>query len=144
MDLDSPELRYEAADKLVQAHEVTLAAAAYKFFQELGKGLLVVIPKLTETGLAVKEILYSESGGESWQIAAALSAKAGYDDSALYEAVRSYNPRREFVVVVGFTEVTGDQDEHWFVHQPSITPVKAFTLARHHPTEFELVWESDQ
>lgn len=53
----------------------------------------------------------------------------------LLNIIDTYQPKEEYVVIVGFN-YGSDASEYWFLIQPELPPMKAYTAVRHRPQEF--------
>lgn len=52
-----------------------------------------------------------------------------------YDLIDTYKPKEQYVVVIGFN-YGSDATEDWFLRQPELPPIKAYTAVRQRPQEF--------
>ncbi len=137
--------RHALGDRLIKINEAVLAAIAYQKFQELGRGYIFLSTMLVDDELKIREdigVNYISQSSEIYKQARASEEQSGQTQeyAAMYEAVASYRPQREFVAVVGFGgEGTNEfPTEFWKHVTPDMAPVQAFAAMRRRPDEFIL------
>lgn len=140
-------IKHEIAQSLVAEKETLLSAVAWKGFRERGRGYLffhraIDVEHIAGNDFGVKaspspteeRLQYIEKGGEMYNFVRASEAAAGQTKewTKFYELVDTYNPRNEFLVVVGMNQ-DDRATEHWFAREPNIPPYKAFLIVRKRP-----------
>ncbi|MBE9168329.1 hypothetical protein IQ238_12675 [Pleurocapsales cyanobacterium LEGE 06147] len=142
-------LRVEIAENIIEQCEILFSAQAWKFFQRSGRGYLYLHKvvdiqhaggnnfSITESESAIKGVHYVAKGSDPWKMMTL--SRAARDQAVEYaqffNVIDTYKPRNEYVVIVGFN-YGSDASEHWFLRQPELPPVKAYTAVRHRPQEF--------
>lgn len=131
-------VKHEIAKNIVNQIETLLSAASWQCFKKQGRGYLFLHRsidvehvagntfEIQEKPTLEKDILYFARNGELWNNAKKSEAASGQTKEweKFYSLVDSYNPRYEFLVVIGFNE--GDRaTEHWFLVEPKVSPFKA-------------------
>jgi hypothetical protein len=144
------QIRVEIAQRLIEKGEILFSAQAWKFFQRYGRGYLYLHKvvdiqhsggnsfSITERDSALgNKMHYVAKGSKAWKIMTlSESAKEQPLEYAQFiNMIDTYNPKREYVVIVGFNYGT-DVTEHWFLRRPEMTPLQAFTAVRRRPQEF--------
>ena len=133
------EVKHELALQMIELLEPRLAAASWEGFKKSGRGYLFFHKSLdvehlggntfeaTERESPLEgQIPYVGKGSPIWHVARKSEAEAGQQEewAKFYELVDTYNPRNEFLVVVGLN--VGDKaTEHYFLREPKISPYKA-------------------
>lgn len=138
-------VRKALGNRLIEINEAVLAASAYQKFQELGRGYLFFTTQLVDSVLKIREdigLTYIPQSSEIYRQAKASEDRAGQTQefAPMHEAVASYRPQQEFVVVVGFGGEGTDEfpTEFWKHVAPKPSPVQAFSAMRRRPDEFHL------
>lgn len=132
------EIKHQLVRQMVEQLEPFLAAASWKGFKKGGRGYLFFHKSLDvehqagnifEATLSEspheEQILYIAKDSQVWHEARKSEAKAGQQKewAKFYELVDSYNPRNEFLIVVGLN-LEGKATEHYFLREPEIPPYK--------------------
>lgn len=144
------ELRVEIARDIIEECEILFSAQACKFFQCSGRGYLYLHKvvniqhsggndfSITESPSAIgSKVRYVAQGSEPWKmIMLSKAAKAQPSEYAeLFNVIDTYKPKDQYVVIMGFN-YGFDASEYWFLRQPELPPMKAYTAVRHRPQEF--------
>lgn len=129
MNVIPAQLRSKTSLAILKKYEMPLAAMAWRFYQKLGRGYLYVPAKGNQQIVRPEEIVYFEKDGELWHAAALNVANDGNSNDELHTEVSQYNPRQEFVVLVGF--IQSPPSEHYFRYKPRLSPPEASTTIRH-------------
>lgn len=131
-------IKHELALQMVEQLEPFLAAISWKNFKKAGRGYLFFHRLLDIQHLAgntfeatrsksplEEQILYISKDSEIWREARKSEAKAGQQEewAKFYELVDTYNPRNEFLIVVGLN-LENKATEHYFLREPKIPPYK--------------------
>ncbi|MEH2274658.1 MAG: hypothetical protein V7K40_07555 [Nostoc sp.] len=144
------QIQHEIAENIVLAGEVLFSAQAWKFFQTLGRGYLYMhkVLQIDHTGgnnfsliegtsQLGDKMYYTAKGTQAWQMmqlsAAAASQPIQY--AQFYALIDNYDPRIEYVVIVGFN-YGSDAREYFFFRRPEIPPEQAFKIVSDRPLEF--------
>ncbi len=144
------QIQQQIAENIVCADEILFSAQAWKFFNTLGRGYLYLHKvlqvehtsgnnfSLNEGGSHLGDrMYYTAKGTQAWQMmqlsAAAASQPIQY--AQFYALIDNYDPRKEFVVVVGFN-YGSDAREYFFFRRPEISPEQAFKIVSDRPLEF--------
>ncbi|NJK52781.1 MAG: hypothetical protein HC936_08015 [Leptolyngbyaceae cyanobacterium SU_3_3] len=144
------EIRIEIARGIIDECEVLFSAHAWKFYQRSGRGCLYLHKavhiqhdrgndfSITEMESAIgNKVHYVAKGSEQWTMMtlsqAAKSQPLEY--AQLFHVIDTYKPKTQYVVVVGFN-YGSDATEDWFLRQPEVPPMKAYTMVRCRPQEF--------
>lgn len=144
------ELRIEIARGIIDECEILLSAHAWKFYQRSGRGCLYLHKvvdiqhvggndfSITESPSAIgSKVHYVAQGSEHWKMMT-LSKAAREQPLAyaqLFHVINTYKPKTQYVVIVGFN-YGSDATEDWFLRQPELPPIKAYTAVRQRPQEF--------
>lgn len=135
-------LKQEIARKYVDDNEALLSAISWEFFSKKrqGRGYLFIHKMIsvehlagndfTVNELAIPEkINYFAKGSNLWNIARESEKRSGqeHEFADFYKLVDSYDPKFEFIIVVGITGVDNEAKptEHYFKISPQIPPHKA-------------------
>ncbi|MBW4553586.1 MAG: hypothetical protein KME35_21105 [Aphanocapsa sp. GSE-SYN-MK-11-07L] len=143
------EIRVEIARAIIDECEVLLSAQAWKFYQRSGRGYLYLHKvmdiqhergndfSITESESVIKRVHYVARNSEPWKMMtlsqAAKSQPVQYAE--FFHLIDTYKPKTQYVVIVGFN-YGSDATEYWFLRQPEVPPMKAYTMVRCRPQEF--------
>ncbi len=125
---------------MIELLENVLSAAAWEGFKNGGRGYIffhqaidvehyagnTFQTKVGKSSPLKGQVVYVEKGSRIWDEAKKSEAAAGQTEewTPFYEMVENYNPRNEYLIVVGLNE--GDRaTEHYFLREPELPPYKA-------------------
>lgn len=130
------QVKHQICHGLVNEFEPTLAALAWKFFKEKGRGYIYFTIKADvehEKGNTFKvsnsklpdELFYFARGSELFNNARKSEQNAGQSEEwePFYKLVDSYEVKYQYLVVVG-CQSTEKMTEHWFIRTPEKPPYK--------------------
>ncbi|MEH1831736.1 MAG: hypothetical protein V7L29_06585 [Nostoc sp.] len=144
------QIQQQIAENLVSLGEILFSAQAWKFFQKLGRGYLYLhkvlqIEHTSGNNFSLIEgasqlgdrMYYTAKGTEAWQMMqlSAAAARQPILYAQFCAFIDNYDPRKEFVVIVGFN-YGSDAREYFFLRRPEIPPEQAFTIVSDRPLEF--------
>jgi hypothetical protein len=143
------ELRIEIARNIIDECEVLFSAQAWKFYQRSGRGYLYLHKvvniqdeggnnfSINESESVIKRVHYVAQGSEAWTMMTFSKAakEQPLEYAQFYQVIDTYKTKTQYVVVVGFNYGT-DATEDWFLRQPEVPPMKAYTMVRCRPQEF--------
>ena len=143
------ELRIEIARNIIDECEILFSAQAWKFYQRSGRGYLYLHKvvniqhaggndfSITESESVIKRVHYAAQGSEAWKMMTLSKAarEKPLEYAQFYQVIDTYKPKTQDVVVVGFN-YGSDATEDWFLRQPELPPMKAYTAVRQRPQEF--------
>lgn len=149
IDRETPDDRYKVVRRAIGNHilennRILLAASSWQGFQESGKGYLftnlLMQNDLTLTVNPEVGLIYVAEGSQRWELARASEARSRQTEEyqPFYNAVETYHPRYEFMVIIGFESLGNHPSEFWSHERPptEAIPIKAAATVRRRPNEF--------
>ena len=119
---------------LVRQCEFTLGAVAWNGYACQGRGYLY-LPLYREAGMiTTKRLAYVSSASP---LGVKLRQGATAQAQAFWDAVATYSPETEFVVMASIPD---QRDEVWTHCQPSIAPKAVHASALQRPKEFDIAF----